>query len=221
MQRENNRPRKYLGYLTPLQALEEKHPSHTRRMPGAGLLNLLFCERDKRIVQKGGSVQLDNRKYEPTDAALTALADLKGSEVVVLRDPYALENAVALDPKELFVIGELKLQEFVAQCPNGHFTRDQIKANERRVAHLRKRFTEPMAWLAVMAERQGWKSERQVLLEEAGFATGTDGRALPPAAVPGAGQPRKALAERNSYQPASPFVDDAAKRVLAVMDEGE
>ena len=205
MRRENNRPRKYLGGLTPLQALEEKHPPHARRMAGPGLLNMLLAERDLRTVQKGGCVQLDNRRYEPTESSLAALSDLKGSEVIVLRDPYSLENAVALDPQEMAFVGELQIQEFVAQCPNGHITRDAIKANERRVAFLRNRFTGYLAWLAVIAERQGWKSERTILLQEAGFATGTDGRALPPAAIPGAGV-RKALPAPAPPQCAEDFV---------------
>ena len=149
------------------------------------MLNVLFSERERRKVQRGGTVKLDNRVYQPTETSLGALSMIEGREVLVLRDSYALENAVVLEPDTMAFIGELQLQEFVAQCPNGHFTRDQIKANERRVTHLRKQFTGHLAWLAGMAERQGWKSEREVLLEKAGFAACADGTRLL-AAAPGA-----------------------------------
>ena len=214
MLRENNRPRRALGWRTPLQALEEFHPAENRRMVGRDLLNVLFSERDKRIVQRGGCLKLDARSYEPDDSSLGALSMLQGREVLVLRDSYALENAVALDPETLAFVGELRLQEFVAQCPNGHITRDQIKANERRVGHLRKMFTAHLAWLAGIAERQGWQSERQVLLAEAGFAaTGTDGRELPAGAAPGA-QPQRALPPARAAVPAlaSAFISDDVKR---------
>ena len=52
----------------------------------------------------------------------------KGEQVMVLRDPYNLGEAVAADAETLQFIGELRIQEFIAQCPNGRFTRDQIKA---------------------------------------------------------------------------------------------
>jgi hypothetical protein len=102
-------------------------------------------------------------------------------------------------------VGELRIQQFVAQCPNGQITRDQINAAMRRERGLRRGYAEHLALISAIATNQGWKTEREALVERALARTGTDGRLLP-AAVPGArGESAPATARR---QIASAFVSD-------------
>lgn len=207
MERENNRPRRDLGGQTPLQVLAEKWPAASRKPVDRRMLDVLFCERDARKVQRGGCVQLDNRRYEPQDEYFVALDLRQGQQVIVLRDPYHLEEAVALDSETFDVIGELRLQDFVPQSPNGHLSRDQIAAAMRRKSTLRRMYGGYLAFHAAVAQTEGWKSEREVLLLEA-----TNGApACPPAAAPGAVEPQKisAPAARPALAPA--FVSDAVE----------
>jgi len=191
MQRENNRPRKMLGGRSPLQVLQEQCPQ-PQRPAGRDLLNVLFCERDLRTIGRAGEIRLDNRVYEPADeATLRMMSYYEGQgekKALILRDPYALEEAVALHADSMKLLGNLQLKEFVGQCPGGHLTRDAIRANARKVGHLKKMYSGYLGFLLAMAQSQGWKTERQVLLEEAGFggqiATAAPGaNALPPAVL--------------------------------------
>jgi putative transposase len=202
-----------LDHRTPNEVMEEQRPEQSRAPVNARLLDVLFSERVKRTVLAGGCVELDRMRYEPVDASLFALDSRKGRQVAVLRDPYNLGEAVAADPETLQFIGELRIQQFVAQCPNGRITRDQIKAGLRRERSLRRGYAEYLAALQAIATGQGWKTEREALLERAGVRTGTDNRpALPAAAVPGA----RRIAERSEpVKLSSPFVDDAVEEYLA------
>jgi len=194
-----------LGHRTPNEVMEEQHPERNRPQVNPRLLDILFWEREKRVVQAGGCVQLDGMRYEPTDESLFALDVKKGEQVMVLRDPYNLGEAVAADAETLQFIGELRIQEFIAQCPNGRFTRDQIKAAMRRERGLRRGYADYLAVLSAVASNQGWKTEREALMERAIARTGTDGRLLP-AAAPGAlgeARPRR----KSELQPT--FVSDA------------
>jgi hypothetical protein len=212
MERENTRPRREFGGRTPLQVLEGQWPANSRKVIDRRMLDVLFAERDTRKVQRGGCVQLDNRRYEPKDEYLGALDLRQGQAVIVLRDPYCLEEAVALDSQTLEVIGELRLQDFIAQTPNGHLSRDQIAAAMRRKAALRRMYGGYLAFYAALAEREGWKTEREILLEEAGVvaATGTDGRRLlPSGAAPGAVSEPAKISAPTKPQLAPAFVSDA------------
>jgi hypothetical protein len=206
-----------LDHRTPNEVMEEQRPERSRVPVNSRLLDVLFSERVKRTVLAGGCVELDRMRYEPVDASLFALDARKGRQVAVLRDPYNLGEAVAADPETLQFIGELRIQQFVAQCPNGRITRDQIKAGLRRERSLRRGYAEYLAALQAIASSQGWKTEREALLERAGVRTGTDNRAaLPPVGVPGArrlaaGPPRLS----------SPFVSDAAERDAEVFAKVE
>jgi len=208
--RENSTRLEALQGRTPNEAMEEAHPERNRPKVAPRLLDILFSERTKRIVQKGGCVQLDGMRYEPTDESLFALDTRQGREVAILRDPYNLGEAVAADAETLQFVGDLRIQEFVAQCPNGRITRDQIKAAMRRERSLRRGYAEYLAALSALATNQGWKSEREELMEAAGLRTGTDARLLPAAAVPGArGEAAPAATKRPI---SSAFVsDDVAK----------
>ncbi len=196
-----------LDHRTPNEVMEEAHPEQGRPKINPRLLDILFSERAKRIVQKGGCVQLDKMRYEPTDESLFALDTRQGREVAILRDPYNLGEAIAADAETLQFVGELRIQEFVAQCPNGRFTRDQIKAAMRRERGLRKGYAEYLGALSAIAANQGWKTEREALVERALARTGTGGRLLP-AAAPGARAEMAPTQARRATQPA--FVSDAA-----------
>jgi len=202
-----------LDHRTPNEVMEEAHPERNRPKTNPRLLDILFSERTKRVVQKGGCVQLDGMRYEPTDESLFALDTRQGREVAILRDPYNLGEAIAADAETLQFVGELRMQQFIAQCPNGQITRDQIKAAMRRERSLRKGYAEYLAALSAIAANQGWKTEREALLERAGVRTGTDDRpALPATAIPGARQ----ISDRPAPQKiSSPFVDDAVRDFLA------
>jgi transposase InsO family protein len=201
-----------LDHRTPNEVMEEAHPERDRPKINPRLLDILFSERTKRIVQKGGCVQLDGMRYEPTDESLFALDARYKQEVAILRDPYNLGEAVAADAETLQFVGELRMQEFIAQCPNGRVTRDQIQAALRRERSLRKGYANYLAALSTLAAGQGWKTEREELVDRALARTGTDGHLLPAAGVPGA----RLISERSSPQKlSSPFVDDAVRDFLA------
>ncbi len=203
---ENDTRREKLQGHTPNEAMEQAHPERNRGNVDRRMLDILFSERTKRIVQKGGCVQLDGMRYEPTNESLCALDIRQGREVAILRDPYNLGEATAADAETLQFIGELQIQEFVAQCPNGRITRDQIKAGVRRERSLRRGYAEYLATLSALATNQGWKTEREALVERAIARTGTDGRLLP-AAVPGSRGNAAPARARRATQPA--FVSDA------------
>jgi transposase InsO family protein len=195
-----------LDSRTPSEVMEEAWPERNRPEINPRLLDLLFFERDTRIVMAGGCVQLDGRKYEPTDESLFALDVRQGQKLMIARDPYNLQTAIAAEPDTLQFVGELRLQEFVAQCPNGRITRDQIKAAARRQHSLSRGYADYLAVVSAVVSNQGWKTECEELVERAIARTGTDGRLLP-AAVPGAlGEPAPARARR-AAQPA--FISDA------------
>jgi transposase InsO family protein len=175
-----------LDHRTPNEMMEEKHPERNRPKVNPRLLDVLFSERTKRVVQKGGCVQLDGMRYEPTDESLFTLDARQGREVAILRDPYNLGEAIAADAETMQFIGELRMQQFVAQCPNGRFTRDQINAGMRRERTLRRGYAEWLAALSAIGTSRGWKTEREALMERAIARTGTDGATpLLPASVPG------------------------------------
>jgi transposase InsO family protein len=202
-----------LDSRTPSEVMEEACPERNRKEVNPRLLDVLFFERDVRTVMAGGCVQLDGRKYEPTDESLFALDVRQGRKVMIARDPYNLQTAIAAEEDTLQFIGELRIQELVGQCPNGRITRDQIKAHMRRERSVRKGYGEWLASLQAMASNTGWQTEREGLLERAGVRTGTDERlALPAAGVPGA----RLISERSAPQKvSSPFVDDAVRDFLA------
>lgn len=224
MVNENNRPRKQLGDRTPFQILDEQHPAESRRPVSRRLLDSLFSERDIRTVSAGGRVRLDNRFYEPADGYHGAMDSWQGQDVLVLRDPYALEEATVVDPTNFRFVAELCLQDFVAQCPGGHVTRDEIQKYMRLQRGQRRGYSNFLAFLGAMSEAQGWKSELDVLTEQAGLIqTGTDNRALTAqmsAAAPGARHGRGA-APQTPRQFDSPFVSDAVARIVEVMNEEE
>ncbi len=196
-----------LNHRTPNEVMKEQHPARNRQKVNPRLLDVLFWEREKRVVQAGGCVQLDGMRYEPTDESLFALDVRKGQQVMVLRDGYNLGEATAADAETLQFIGELRIQQFVAQCPNGRITRDQINAAMRRERSLRRGYAEYLATLSVVAANQGWKTEREALLERAGVCTGTEGAAAPLRGVPGAQRVQPRVNARRLLQPA--FVSDA------------
>jgi transposase InsO family protein len=210
----NNTRLETLDHCTPNERMEEKHPERNRPKINPRLLDILFSERTTRSVQRGGCVQLDRMRYEPTDESLFALDALNGRKVAILRDPYNLGDAVAADAKTLQFIGELRMQQFIDQDTANPITRDQIKTAMRRERSLRKGYAEYIAALSVIAANQGWKTEREALVERAFARTGTDNRLL--AATPGALRARPQLP---SSEPSPLTVDESVREFLAEESE--
>lgn len=202
---ENSTRLDKLDGRTPNEAMEEAHPERNRPKINPRLLDILFSEREIRKVDRGGCVKLDRMRYEPTEESAFALSALHKRTVLVLRDPFNLQEATAVDAETLQFIGELRIQEFVAQCPNGRITRDQIKAGLRRERSYQKGYAEYLAALSAISASSGWKTEREDRMERLGFRTGTDARLLP-AGVPGAlGEGGPAATRRRT---SSAFVSD-------------
>ncbi len=201
----NDTPLESLSHRRPNDVMERQRPERSRVPVNPRLLDILLSERVSRTVTQGGCVRVDNMTYEPTEESLFAMDYRKGHDVVVVRDPYNLQEATAAEPGTMQFIGELRVKEFVAQCPNGQITRDQIKANMRKQRSLRKGYGEYLASLQAIATSQGWKTEREALLERAGVLTGTNGAAM--RGLPGPRRPQLPAARPHRLQPA--FVSDA------------
>jgi hypothetical protein len=177
-----------LDFRSPNQVMDEQFAPASRPQVNPRALDVLFSERAKRTVLQGGCVELDRMRYEPTDAGLFPLDVRQGRQILVLRDPYNLGEAVALDPETHEFVGELVVQLPIDQSPNGHITRDQIKAAMRKERALKRGYADYLELLRNVATAQGWRSEKDLLLERAGLRenvrTGTDPRVL--SAAPGA-----------------------------------
>ncbi|HKI11417.1 MAG TPA: hypothetical protein VKA02_04830 [Candidatus Acidoferrum sp.] len=206
-----------LQHRTPAEIFEEQCPERNRAAVNPRLLDVLFSERVRRKVQAGGCVQLERLRFEPTDESIGALDMQKGREVVILRDPYNLGEAVAVDAETFQFIGELRIQQFVGQSPSGQITRDQIKAAMRRERSLRKGYSEYLAALRAIAANQGWQTEREALLERAGIRTGTTGRKLLTAgAAPGASDAEPRMNQLKEIGPT--FISDAVAKDAHLWD---
>jgi transposase InsO family protein len=207
-----------LDHRSPNEVMDEQFPLATRPQVNPRALDLLFSERVERVIGRGGSVQLDRMSYEPTDESLCAFSAREGRKVWILRDPYNLSDATGVDiesPQQF--IGELHVQFPMEQSPNGYRTRDQIQARMRRERGLKRGYADFIEFLRGMGQAQGWRTEAELLLDR-GSRTGTDNRALPAGAAPGA-RSQRALPER--VAPDSPFVDDAAANVIAAFEESD
>jgi len=154
----NDTPLESLSHRRPNDVMERQRPERSRVPVNPRLLDILLSERVSRTVMQGGCVRVDNMTYEPAEESLFAMDVRKGRDVIVVRDPYNLQEATAADPGTMQFIGELRVKEFVAQCPNGQITRDQIKANMRKQRSLRKGYGEYLASLQAIATSQGWKT---------------------------------------------------------------
>jgi transposase InsO family protein len=184
---ENARPREALDERTPDQVFAEQCPPDSLQIPSARMLDVLLSDRIKLTVQAGGCVQTKRVRYTPTDESLGPMVMREKQKILLLRDPYNLAVATAADPETGEFIADMTWQEFVAQCPNGRITADQISAGMRKARGVQRAFREYDDLMETIAQSQGWKTEGELLLERAGVRTGTDGRVL--SAAPGARQP--------------------------------
>jgi hypothetical protein len=202
---------------TPYEALDEAYPERKRPKMNPRALDILLWEPVFRVVQKGGSVEMDKTWYEPTEESLYAMSHREGQRLRILRDPYNLADAVAVTEKGDF-IGELRLKQYIDQDIANPITRDQIQAAMREQRRLKRTYAQHIALLSLLAQHWGWKTERELLLERAGvMMTGTDGTpmlpagALPAGVAPGAVGGHRAQLPRprvqRQLQPA--FVSDA------------
>lgn len=208
----NRAPRTSLGGRAPLDIFAGCPPE--RRQPASPLtLTCLLGKRDRRIVQRGGTVELDRLRYEPAEESLGAITAWIGREIVLARDPFNLAEALALDPVTNELLGELSLVQPVAQSPHGRLSQDHIRTMRRREQAVKRQAMSYLYALEAVSRAQGWQTERE-RLSRAALPAAAEAVA---AAAPGA----RAIAAptRETYQLDSPFVDDAVRKLIAVMKE--
>jgi hypothetical protein len=201
---------------TPVERMEEHHPAAQRQNVDPRLLDIVLSERTTRTVQRGGFVQLDKMPYEPVEESIGALSRLQGHEVTILRDPYNLGEAVAVDSKTLQFIGELRIQPFLEQAPNGQINREQIRAEIKKQRQLKRFAANYLESVKRIAWNCGWKPESELLLERA-KATGTYGPAVIPSdnpsslhrAAPGARRALLSGGQNRANESAPTFISDA------------
>jgi putative transposase len=194
-----------LDHRTPNEVFDEQYPPENRREVDELSLNILLSQKCERTVLAGGCVEIDKRRYEPDEQSLGALDLLNGQRAMILRDPYNLGEAVALDERGRYV-GTLHIQQFGEQSPGGRLTHDHIKAGRKRECTLNRKYKEGLAAIAAYSAGQGWQTESEALLGRAIARTGTDGHLLP-AAVPGARG--EAPPPKKKFEVESPFISDA------------
>jgi hypothetical protein len=207
---------KALNGHTPAERMEEHNPATQRQRVDPRLLDILLSERTTRKVKRGGFVQLDKMPYEPVEESIGALARLEDKEVTILRDPYNLGEAVAVDSKTLQFIGELRIQPFLEQAPNGQINREQIRAEIRKQRQLKRFAANYLESVKRIAWNFGWKPESELLLERA-KATGTYGPAVNPSdgpsslhrAAPGARRALLSGGQNRANESAPTFISDA------------
>jgi hypothetical protein len=191
---------------TPNEVFDEQYPPESRREIDELSLHILLSQKDERTVLAGGCVELDKIRYEPDDESIGALDLLIGQRARILRDPYNLGDAVALDERGRYV-GTLHIQPFVEQSPGGRLTQDAIKAGMKRQRTLKRNYAEGLAALDTYSAARGWRSESEELVGRALARTGTDGRLLAdaaPGARSGAPPPRS-----KQFEVGPTFVSDA------------
>jgi hypothetical protein len=193
---------------TPNRVFDEQCPPDRRRHADRNVIARLFWQRDERMVNQGGCVQLNNVRYEPVDEeSFVALQAAWKTYVAIARDPYDLSTAMAFDKESGELLGELRIQEAVPQSPHGNLSIDGIKAGQRRKRAVVRHAKLYLAAMEAAAAANGWKTEVEYLIERArGVRTGTDARIL--GAAPGAGfsAPQLPAAARPQLAPA--FVSD-------------
>lgn len=208
----NARPLESLDGHTPNEIFDQQFAPEQRDPVARRAMDVLLSDPVERTVLAGGCVEIQRMRYEPFDSSLGPMSLRQGRKVLVMRDPYNLAEAVALDPETHQVIGELAPQKFIDQDPNCQITQDMIRAEMRKQRALKRAYADYIGVLSAVASARGWKTERQALLERAGLRTGTDMRLLP--AAPGARQPRQipAAGSAPARRLAPAFVSDAVKR---------
>lgn len=194
-----------LGGKTPSEflILQWADPGQRTKVPTRALDALLMKD-DERIVQAGGAVEIQRMRYEPRTEFMGAMYLRQGRKVQILRDPFDLTVAVAVDPDNYEFVGELMLQIPVGMSPGDPQTMEQVKTRMRNGRALDRACRNYIDALAAGASGMGWKTEWQGLLDRAAQRTGTDNAAL--AAAPGSGR-RELPAASVKLAPA--FVSDA------------
>ena len=201
---------------TPENVMNEQYPAASRRPASEIDLTRLLSEKCERKILAGGCVEIDRMSYQPDDASLGPLAHAQGKRLTILRDPYNLGDAAAIDERGGYV-GSLKLKVLVNQDPESAITRDDIKEGMRRQRAILRACRDYQELLKSTAAMQGWKWEHELLLERATSRTGTDHFAAAKAAAPGARRP--ALPAEAASATASPFVSDSVAKYRGAFDD--
>jgi transposase InsO family protein len=205
-----------LNSRTPGEILEEQSPRESRKPVPLRALDALLMKDDTRTVLPGGCVEIQRMRYEPRTEFLGPLYLHQGRKVQILRDPYDLTVAVALDPKTYDFIGELMLQIPVEHAPGDPVTQEQVKTRMRNERALSKACRTYIEALTAGASAFGWKTEWEGLLDRAQLRTGTDNAAL--SAAPGAHR-AKELNAAPGRKVAPAFVSDAVAADAGLFDD--
>jgi len=180
---------------TPAEVFDEQAPSELRKPVPRRVLDVLLMKDDKRTVLSGGCVEICKMRYEPKPEFIGPLFLAQEKRVLILRDPYHFEEAVAVDPDTHEFIGELALIRRIEQNPDSQVTRDQVRTKLRMQRALERACRDYVGAIVAGASSYGWQTEFEALRSraEARFAmTGTEGRpALPAGAAPGAVEPHR------------------------------
>ena len=209
----NAAPKDLFGGRAPNEVLDAACPPEKRQSVDHRLLDQLFSERQERVVQPGGSVELDCMTYEPEESSIGALARYEKHRVTILRDPYNLSEAVAYDSETHEFLGELRVQQLVPQSAHGRLSVEHIKAAERRRREYERGAKAYLYAVAAMARAHGWQTEVGYRAERA-LGSGTDGVAAAAPAAQLVSAPRR---ERPKLAPA--FVSDAVEQDAALFQE--
>lgn len=199
-----------MGRRTPEEVFRRGYPDSERQEALAKLdrnaLDVFLRHREPRTVFNGGCVKMFGQQYEPADPqSLGRLFAYLGREVLVAADSHDLGNAVAFDPQTGERLGALESKKLLAWGADQNSIRAEMR-HQRRAAktcrlyfeHLQRSYHAP-------------EGAFDFLGKEALRATGTDD-AQSAAAVARTG---RALPQRASQKPISPFVSDEVRDFLA------
>jgi Mu transposase, C-terminal len=213
----NATPLDSLDGRTPDQVFAEQCPQAACAPADKRLLDQLFWQREERTILNGGCVEIDRLRYEPTPETFGALTNAMGRRVRILRDPYNIGEAIALDLATGEFIGELRVQELIQQNVGDRLTQDHIRAAMRKERAFKRSHADYLLAIQSIADACGFKTEREYLAERAGMKrTGTDNIPVAvSAAAPGAGASAPHTARTPRRLAASPFVSDSIDELIS------
>jgi putative transposase len=215
---------------TPNDVFDEGCPPASRRPIDPREIAELFWKRERRKLREAGCVVIDNRRYEPSDAAsFAALNTLAAGEreVMIACDPLNVAEAVVFAGSGEF-LGMLRCMELAAW---GQVSAAEIRANKKLQADYTKAIGHYRERIAYQRAVAGDLPERDVLRAAAGLAVGSrvvtpedpmfHAEQSSPDGARGAEQfvsRRRALAAGAEDQPT--YTADTAEKLRRLINEG-
>jgi hypothetical protein len=136
---------------TPNQVFEAELPSDQLHPINPADVAELFWDRQKRMVREGGTIELNNARYEPANAeTFAAMACQIKREILVACDPLNVGEAIALSIDGNF-LGQLRAQELLI---HGATSQDEIQASlktRRRMLKATKQYLATLESSRVLA----------------------------------------------------------------------